>query len=174
MTKRKPDARAYVRKQPGDRFGTVTLIEMLPRQGKWRVRCDCGTEMTTQTGQLKTIKSCQRGPCNNQWTDSPSYTLAHRRVRAAKGGATKQPCERCGNPAHAWAYNHQDPNEFLCEEIGSPYSGDPQYYNALCRTCHLEDDNAERRSLRRRIKELEARIIELEQGGQLRADQTRR
>jgi hypothetical protein len=116
--------------------------------------------MRVQTGALPGTRSCGKGSCNHQWTDNPSYTLAHRRVRAVKGGATKQKCERCSAPAHAWAYNHADPDELLCPETGSPYSADPKFYTALCRPCHLEDDNAERRSLRLRIKELEALLAD--------------
>ena len=116
--------------------------------------------MRVQTGSLPGTRSCGKGSCNHQWTDRPSYTLAHRRVRAVKGGATKRKCERCSAPATAWAYNHADPEELLCPETGSPYSADPAYYVALCRSCHVKDDNAERRSLRLRIKELEALLAE--------------
>ena len=155
MTRKKEGARVYVRKQAGDRFGKVTLVRP-GRHGHWVVRCDCGTEFEHQTGGLPTIKSCGRGAC--RWVEVPSYATAHGRVRRAKGKATDQKCERCGAPARAWAYDHKDPGEHLDPVIGSPYSGNPDHYVALCGPCHREDDNAERRALRARIKELEAAL----------------
>jgi hypothetical protein len=154
--KRKTD-RPYNIRKPGDRFGSVTLIEKAG-PGIWACRCDCGNEMRIQAGALPGTKSCGKGSCNHQWTEIPTYLTAHSRVRRAKGNATEHACEHCGSPANAWAYDHKDPDEFLNPEIGSPYSGKIEHYVALCGSCHREDDNAERRALRQRIKELEAQL----------------
>ena len=62
------------------------------------------------------------------------YDAAHRRVRAARGRATDQPCESCGAPAAAWCYDCADPNE-LSDARGRHYSLDPDHYRACCRYC---------------------------------------
>jgi len=147
----------------------VTLIEMCG-PGKWLCRCDCGNEMRIHSGGLPGTKSCGIGPCNALWTSTPGYLTAHNRVRRSRGKATAQTCA-CGAPARAWAYDHLDPDEFLDPETGSPYSGDPSHYVSLCGPCHREQDNAERRSLRVRIKELEREVRAVQHPARLRTGQ---
>lgn len=74
--------------------------------------------------------------------DEVGYMGAHNRTRRLKGNAKCQSCTHCGNPAHDWAYDHEDPNE-LHDDIGGyvvPYSVDPDHYIALCKSCHTTFD----------------------------------
>lgn len=81
-----------------------------------------------------------RGRERPNWTEEPSYRLAHMRVRRARGKATDHACAECAQPAAQWAYNHADP-EALVDRHG-PYSGDPRFYDPLCVPCHKTRDAA--------------------------------
>lgn len=157
MTYRRKTDRPYNSRKAGDRFGSITLIAKAG-PGRWACVCGCGNQMSIQAGALPGTKSCGRGACNSQWTETPTYRTAHERVRRSRGNATSQKCARCESPARAWAYDHADPGEFLDPFVGSPYSARPEHYLALCGPCHREDDNRERRALRQRIKELESKL----------------
>lgn len=83
------------------------------------------------------------GPASATWKGNEiSYSGAHRRVEAAKGGAADHFCH-CGEPGHGWAYDHLDPEELYEVRYGSrsPYSTDPDHYTAMCASCHKNFDN---------------------------------
>lgn len=64
-----------------------------------------------------------------------SYASAHNKVKRLHGPARIHECEKCGEPALDWAYDHGDPNE-LYDSRGCPYSLNPERYMPLCRQCH--------------------------------------
>jgi hypothetical protein len=71
--------------------------------------------------------------------DVVSYSQAHRRIRESLGRAPEHACAQCADPAHQWAYNHEDPAKRMSTE-GYPYSMNPEYYTPLCRSCHVRFD----------------------------------
>ncbi|SIG06434.1 Uncharacterised protein [Mycobacteroides abscessus subsp. abscessus] len=88
-------------------------------------------------------------PADMPWPDRATiaYSTAHQRVRATYGAAKNHPCSECGAPAHAWSYDHSDPNPLFHTGVGLwegkkpvPYSPDPQRYDPLCRSCHVKRD----------------------------------
>lgn len=87
-------------------------------------------------------------PADLPWPDRPiAYVTAHSRVKAIYGAASKHPCIACGEQAHAWAYDHTDPNPLIRKDaagrwagIPIPYSTDPQRYDPMCRSCHVKRD----------------------------------
>lgn len=80
-----------------------------------------------------------------------TYEAAHGRIRALRGRAADCMC-LCGAPAHAWAYQHNDP-EALADPAGHPYSlRFFDCYEPMCRSCHaLLDRNLDERMARGRI-----------------------
>lgn len=87
-------------------------------------------------------------PSDMPWPDRPiSYSTAHHRVKATYGAASNYPCVLCGEQAHAWSYDHSDPNPLMHQGVGLfankppvPYSPDPARYNPMCRSCHVKRD----------------------------------
>lgn len=147
---------------PGDRFGSLVLIERLPRQangGSVRAvfRCDCGG---TKEAQLNNVVSGGVVHCGNRdehpghnWKGNGDLTYdgAHGRVKAKCGSASAQSCVGCGGRAEQWAYSHADPGErrqATGREAGRPYSVHPDHYEPRCRRCHRRWDDAERRLTR--------------------------
>lgn len=88
-------------------------------------------------------------PADMPWPDQPiAYSTAHHRVRATYGAASNYPCSVCGEQAHAWSYDHSDPNPLWHKGIGLwaekapvPYSSDPERYDPMCRSCHVKRDS---------------------------------
>lgn len=87
-------------------------------------------------------------PVDKPWSEGPiSYEAAHRRVKAIYGAASNYPCSACGQQAHAWSYDHSDPNPLMHQGVGLwadkpsvPYSLDPERYDPMCRSCHGKRD----------------------------------
>lgn len=87
-------------------------------------------------------------PVDKPWpVGNVAYSTAHQRVRATYGAAKNYLCKWCGERAHAWAYDHTDPNQLLHQGVGLwankspvPYSPDPSRYDPLCRSCHVKRD----------------------------------
>jgi hypothetical protein len=71
------------------------------------------------------------------------YGRVHRRIVDQKGSASRHRCTECGGEAEDWAYLHGAPDEQR-DERGRPYSADPSFYAAMCRSCHKTFDNARR------------------------------
>lgn len=88
-------------------------------------------------------------PADMPWPDRPiAYSTAHQRVRATYGAAKNYPCSACGDRAHAWSYDHSDPNPLWHKGVGLfadkptvPYSPDPWRYDPMCRSCHVKRDS---------------------------------
>jgi hypothetical protein len=78
--------------------------------------------------------------------EAVTYKGAHERVYALHGPAARHPCVDCGALATEWSYDHSDPDPRTCELRGSPYSTDPERYEARCHGCHVRYDNAVSRS----------------------------
>jgi len=72
--------------------------------------------------------------------DDVGYQGAHRRVHALRGKAEEHICVDCGTQARHWSYDHADPAERLCSQLGSPYSLDPGHYQPRCLSCHTRFD----------------------------------
>lgn len=78
-----------------------------------------------------------------------TYLAAHHRVYVAKGKADTYTCT-CGQPAEEWAYQGGAPSEQRGVrihyrrgqrvEVHTVWSGDPAYYMAMCKRCHLARD----------------------------------
>lgn len=69
-----------------------------------------------------------------------SYEGAHNNVRRLHGAASDHACVSCGGPALDWAYQYGAPDEQVTAE-GLPYSMNPQFYEPMCRSCHMRYDN---------------------------------
>ena len=79
------------------------------------------------------------GRAHTQWTESPTYNTAHKRVRGAKGSAKVLPCVDCGAQAAEWSYDHADADE-LIDDAGFRYSTDTDHYQPRCVACHRTHD----------------------------------
>lgn len=139
---RKTD-RPYVRKSPGDRFGSVVLIEYLGKingNGYWLCKCDCGNHMRVQSGQLASVKSCGKGVHHSKYDERPTYQRVHTRLAEERGPARDAgPCVNCGNRAQEWSYDGTDLNP-LQHAKGWPYSTDLTCYVPRCISCHRKRD----------------------------------
>lgn len=79
--------------------------------------------------------------------DAVTYNGAHRRVKDTRGPASAHNCAECSAPAEHWAYDHEDPNELwgtTNRGRRAPFSGDPNRYRPMCRSCHARFDAAPR------------------------------
>lgn len=79
----------------GQKFGTVTVMQLIGERGRWLCRCDCGNELQASSSWLSRIKSCgcERAPA----------TIA-RNFRHGAHGTPEYKCwqgmlKRCFNPA---------------------------------------------------------------------------
>lgn len=124
----------------GMTFGRLTVIG---RAGTWRgpsgrtealwdVLCDCGRRTRAAGGHLRggTTRSCGQ----HARVAVPSYSTNSKRRRRQLGPASAKACAECGQPAGAWAYDHDDPNERVDRWA---YSADLQHYRPLCWTCSV-------------------------------------
>ena len=138
---------AYV----GARSGLITITALfkggpMNAFNHYRGVCDCGTEVTGPIGHLGwgTVScGCAERSLEN------AYKTAHIRVKRQRGRAKDYPCFQCGNPAFDWAYRHNDPDEKYGATQGyrAPFSNNPDFYEAMCKTCHRNYDNDHRRNL---------------------------
>lgn len=140
------------KRYPGERFGAWVVVERVI--GGWVCRCDCGTERILRSSTLTSgrSRSCgnreihpaiRSGPRRG---DNPTYHAAHHRVRREKGPANAHECVDCGERALDWSYTGDDPDELIgANSLGHVmrYSGDPTYYEARCRRCHVVHDSLE-------------------------------
>jgi hypothetical protein len=78
------------------------------------------------------------GDRHGRWKgDEVGYIALHQRL----GDPKQHGClNDCGNQATEWAYDHGDLNEKIDPKTGSPFSIDPQFYMALCHSCHVKWD----------------------------------
>lgn len=127
----------------GQVFDRLTAVRRLS-SGLWLCTCECGAERKVSTTLLRhgSVKSC--GCLQREMTvarnrsrivDRPSYYGAHDRVKRTRGSASRHECVDCKSPAREWSYNRTDPNQ-LQDERGMYYSGDPNYYEPRCASCH--------------------------------------
>lgn len=77
------------------------------------------------------------GSNNPAWSDPPTYSTVHIRLRLQRGSATLRTCP-CGAPAQQWAYDHTDPEPLTGR--GMLYSPDLSRYVAMCVSCHVALD----------------------------------
>jgi len=86
-----------------------------------------------------------------EWGETISYAGAHWRIRKTKGSASEHACIECGRTAEQWAYDGLDPDEHSGpagpgSEWTCRYSGKPEHYAPMCRSCHKAFDNEQRQS----------------------------
>lgn len=127
----------------GKRFGSLTALHY--HESIWECLCDCGETTYAPTSKLT---AGRKRSCGCQSWRIIGYMAAHDRLRRARGKADKHNCVGCGGAAAQWAYNHQDPQELICNapySKGYRYSLDADYYEPMCASCHKTLDNAVRR-----------------------------
>lgn len=83
--------------------------------------------------------------------DAKTYHAVHSTLKRERGPAKDHYCE-CGAAAVHWAYDHQDPDEWLEVQIGQSmyrkvqpvrvvrYSVKLEHYKPMCRACHTRLD----------------------------------
>ncbi|WP_200215402.1 hypothetical protein [Micromonospora coerulea] len=138
---------------PGNRYGTLTLLDRIEGSGEPRAlfRCDCGNVKALQ------INNVARGVTTNcadrvnhpdpRRKDRLTYDGAHNRVKGQRGSASDYLC-RCGKQAEQWAYSHADFRQRADSEgreTGRPHSANPDHYLPMCRSCHSRFDSTHRR-----------------------------
>lgn len=127
----------------GQRFGTLVAIRYNEATYDWTLQCDCGNMRTTYYWNLvEDGDNCTCGKGVRHY--KPSYYTAHAYVKRIKGVAREHKC-KCGARAAHWAYNHEDPNEYVATGISAsptPYSMNPAYYKPMCVSCHKKMDLA--------------------------------
>lgn len=74
--------------------------------------------------------------------EDAGYSVAHARVRKARGKASDHLCVDCGKQANEWSYVGGAPNERVDSYGGKmlPYTTNPAYYVARCHSCHVRFD----------------------------------
>lgn len=90
---------------------------------------------------LSVIASQRRdGESSYRWKsrDELTYRTMHRRLRVKLGSARTYDCVECGEAAHGWAYQHDDPNELMSED--GPFSDRLESYAPMCNACHASLD----------------------------------
>ena len=136
-----PTHPSRVRNAPGDRIGTLTLIERIGQQ--WRCECECGRIRLSRSGDLNRAgdaSTCGYRP--NHRIESPSYGAAHDRIRRDRGSASLHRCVDCDSQAHHWSYDHAADDE-MHEMIGNSlvaYSPSQDHYLPRCVPCHKRFD----------------------------------
>lgn len=132
----------------GKTFGRLTVVGTslndYPRAVA-ECECACGNRVTVEAHKLpdgaRVSCGCAKSAARPGARRGTGYVSAHYRVKFLHGSASTHGCADCGNSATDWSYNHTDPGEFT-DERGRPYSLDPTYYAARCRSCHKVFDLA--------------------------------
>lgn len=153
----------------GHRYGRLTVIREMPRQGKhrmWRCLCECSKTVTTRQARLRSgeTKSCgciyaEHKAWFAKHRDTgmlASYQAVHARVRFAKGPASKHPCVDCEEvlQTNEWSYIRGCPDERMGEQNDGrkdplPYCLHLHHYTSRCQTCHDRLDRSPLASARR-------------------------
>lgn len=112
-------------------------------KGKW---CSSHEARLRRRGELEPEfipqdkRNLPRGRDNVNWTEEPSYTAVHQRLRRWRGPASGYNCVTCDEQAEQWSYDHADPEQRIDEKINLPYSTDVDHYRAMCVRCHKNED----------------------------------
>jgi hypothetical protein len=115
--------------------------------------------MSTCTYEDCSTKHYARGWCFNHYrrwrrTGTPAgrqfgvnhYRSAHTKIVRERGKASEQACLGCDSPAEQWSYRGGAPDERVSVvvlkgvERNAPWSASTDYYDPLCRACHLKRD----------------------------------
>lgn len=92
-----------------------------------------------------TFRMDQSRENNPNWGgDDITYYGMHTRLKYVMGDPSEHECVTCGNSAHEWAYDHEDPEEKYNRK-GHPYSTHLEHYRPMCRSCHRKEDYERRR-----------------------------
>jgi hypothetical protein len=157
--------RAHI--EPGTRHGRVVVTGQAAATrtdsgaviGRYTVRCDCGTEFTVTTANLRRTLSCgcaRRQPRPLART-TDTYSSIHQRLRRERGPASRHPCHDCGGPAAEWSYLGDCPDEQR-DTNGLAFCTHPEHYAARDVVHHRRADAAHRRMLTADIDQIAASI----------------
>ena len=136
-----PQHASRVENSPGDRFGTLVLVERIG--ARWLCSCDCGRTRMAAAGELnRTGSSSTCGWRPNHRSDTPTYAAVHGRLRNDLGSASKRQCADCTQQAHHWSYDHSADDEMheLIANTLVAYSADQSHYAPRCVPCHKRYD----------------------------------
>lgn len=126
--------------------GTTKELSQFTQMGEGRTRPRC---RSCGNSSSSSYRSGGRDPRKPWPLGGIGYKHAHRRAEAVWGAAKDHLCsEGCGKQAEEWAYNHQDPDEYSVEKVDGRkgdvrvvfYSGHHDFYQAMCRACHIRFD----------------------------------
>jgi hypothetical protein len=96
-------------------------------------------------------RSCDQIDCVNPTHRSTTliftsnYHIIHKYVRTTRGSASSYACVSCRSQAQEWAYNYQDPDDFLTT-VDLMASRRPEFYEPMCKPCHRKYDSAWRKN----------------------------
>lgn len=130
----------------GERFGSLVVTAPTDGgRGRWECLCDCGNSTTVQSGNLNGgyVTACGDRQVHRR-ADVVGYSAAHHRIYRDIGKASEFACVDCGDQAHDWSYDHEDPDELIGDNHGipMPYSLKPEHYDPRCVPCHRTFDLA--------------------------------
>ena len=82
------------------------------------------------------------GADHHRWKgDDIVYATAHKRVVAARGPASDQPCVDCAAPARDWSREKVDCDTRRIQAGKGPFCTHPEHYSPRCRDCHNRFDH---------------------------------
>lgn len=96
-------------------------------------------------------RSCHQGSCVNPTHRSTTliftsnYHMIHKYVQKTRGSASSYICISCKDQAQEWAYNYQDPDDFVTT-VDLIASRNPKFYEPMCRSCHRKYDSTWRKN----------------------------
>lgn len=136
-------------KRLGRRPGTaICALPECDERATDREWCHTHYERWRRHGDVTTVKRVGRPRVDG----FVSYESAHRRIITEHGKAAQHLCIECLGPAHEWAYIYGDPREMSGIRVirgrglAAVWSGDPAYYQPMCRPCHKRFDAAHRKA----------------------------
>ncbi|AGM12155.1 hypothetical protein M050_gp57 [Streptomyces phage Sujidade] len=144
MTGEPKKRKKWTRHFPGERYGTLVLVERDPGGKTWTVECDCGAvKPRTELGQLVNGRQYTCGDYTKHQhpnkIETPTYRAVHSRLEREQGRAAERDCVDCEEQAVHWSYDGLDPNE-LKSSLGYSYSTKPDHYQPRCKPCHVRFD----------------------------------
>lgn len=121
------------------RYGLIKVCSAMGCDRAHRTKGYCDTHYRRWKRGVPVDSKTFRAPPKPM--NASSYAAVHMRLAATWGPASDYACCWCGEDAHHWAYQHNDP-EALYSATGAPYSLNiGECYEPMCRQCHGRMDN---------------------------------